>query len=56
MGARAYVVAGNPGRATGRRQERREHLDSRGLAGAVGSKQPEYDAIWHLQVDMIDRG
>ncbi len=37
--------------ARGRRLQPLEHLDGRGLAGAVRPEQPETDAALHLEVD-----
>ena len=37
-------------------ERRRQHLDRRRLAGAVGAEKAEDDAFRHLKRDMVDRG
>jgi hypothetical protein len=39
-----------------RRQHRRQHLDRRCLAGAVGAEKAKDDARLHRERDVVDRG
>ena len=48
------VVARDGRPARGRRQQRREHLDGRRLAGAVGAEEAVDLARRHVQVDPVD--
>jgi hypothetical protein len=38
------------------RQQRHEHTDQRGLAGAVGTEEPEDFPGFHLEGDAVDGG
>ena len=49
------VVPEHPGRARGGQQQRDEHLDRGGLAGAVGPEQPEQLAALDREVDPAHR-
>ena len=51
-----YIVAGDPGFSIARPQQSSKHPDQRGLAGAIGTEQPEDLAARHLKADVIDRG
>ena len=48
------VVAGDARRAGGRRQQRRQHVHGRGLAGAVRAEEPVDLAGGDGQVDPVD--
>jgi len=49
-------MAGDQQPPLGRLQHRRQHLDRRRLAGAVGAEKAEDDAFRHRKRDMVDRG
>jgi hypothetical protein len=48
------VDATDPGAARGGQDARRQHPGSRGLAGAVGSEEPEHFAAANHQVQPVD--
>jgi hypothetical protein len=50
------VVAGDPEPPLAWAQQRRQHLDRRRLAGAVGAEKAEDDARLHRERDVVDRG
>jgi len=50
------VVAGDEQLPLARREHRRQHLDRRRLAGAVGAEKAEDDALRHPKRDVVDRG
>ena len=54
MGLGAHVAAEDRGLALVDVQERREHPEHRGLAGAVGAEHTEDLAASHLEVDPVD--
>jgi hypothetical protein len=49
------VIAGNARRSRGRREQRRQHVDGRGLPGAVRAEEAEDLAGGDGQVDRVDR-
>jgi len=49
------IEAGDPGRSRGRRQERRQHVHGRGLAGAVRAEEAVDLARRHHEVDPVHR-
>jgi hypothetical protein len=50
-----HVEAGHADRARVGLEQRRQHADRRGLAGAVGPQQPEHGAVCGLEVDPVER-
>jgi len=50
-----HVEAGDGGASRGRREQRREHVDRRGLACAVGTQEPVDLAGLDLELDAVDR-
>jgi hypothetical protein len=50
------VVAGDPEPPLAWAEHRREHLDRRRLAGAVGAEKTEDDAFRHRERDVVDGG
>ena len=50
-----HVVAGHAGRARGGLDQRAQHVDRGGLAGAVGAEEAEHFAGGHLELDAADR-
>jgi hypothetical protein len=48
------VVAGHRGRALRRGEQRGEHPQRRGLAGAVGAEEPDDLTLGHVEVDAVD--
>ncbi len=51
---RVDVEAEDPGRPLGRQEQRRQDLDERRLAGAVGPEQPEELAGLDLEIDAVE--
>src|SRR5262249_6254502 len=49
-----YVVPPQPGPSLSRRQQRRQHANRRGLAGAVETEKPVQLPFWNPQRDTID--
>ena len=52
----ADVEAGHLGMARGGGDQRAQHPNGRGLAGAVGTQEAEGLAAGHIQIDPLDRG
>ena len=49
-----HVVAGDRGRAGGRPQQRGQHPQRGGLAGAVGAEEADHLALLDVEVDAVD--